>query len=566
MIVVNKGRGRGFRSCKCGWTFAVSAGTPPASHRNPYTAIECQEKPSPIAFHLAHTFHTDVLQIRIRREVGLRPETVQAMAPEDLNRAREGVARSIAESVRLAACQLLEIPEKEMDATYRWKPQGMEIILYDSVSGGAGYCKKVCDLQLSGLLEGARRVLECAAQCSMSCSRCLRSYSNQAYWEDFRRLDALAWVKETLAMKKEGQLVASGATEITLPRVRELCSQATRIVLIRHAFGDLDGPIPVNESTARETALSDLYPGWGMVQKWLADGKEVELVSFTRQHFRDRCIPRGVRLADAFLPHVREGRLTLRIAGDTLGLNSPIAVLIDEGSNRSSRIYSPDYVGTALDTEWPPTLFEVEGSATNIVEALPDGEALTFGEVSPPEGVEHKRFAMGEARDLEQIFHALKAAQSPKIEIIDRYLFATDHNLALLDALMEKLAKIWTSTPAQIRFIYGPAAKPEDDSVWRNNAFKKVVTLQRVPELTGVSLLPEMRSHRGPKGDKHDRRILVRFKELVPPATPTKIAKKAIKKPVVAPIAMKTLTVELTGGVAHLMDEKSETNVFYWLR
>lgn len=265
MIVVNKGRGRGFRSCKCGWAFAVPAGTPPASHRNPYTGIECKENPSPFAFHLAHTFHTDVLQIRIRREVRLRPETAQALAPEDLTRAREGVARSIAESVRLAACELLEIPEMELDATYRWKSHGIEIILYDSVSGGAGYCKKIFDLPLSGLLEAAKRVLECFAQCSMSCSRCLRSYSNQAYWEEFRRLDALTWVKDTLAMKTAGHLVAVGATEISLQRVRELCSQATRIILIRHTFGDLEGPVPVDGSTEREAVLADLYPGWGMV-------------------------------------------------------------------------------------------------------------------------------------------------------------------------------------------------------------------------------------------------------------------------------------------------------------
>jgi hypothetical protein len=248
MIIINKGSGRGFRSCSCGWAFAVPSGQNlNTDHHNPYTGIRCTDVPSTFRFDLSHTFHTDVLQIRMETDLP-RPRDVPATAsPEEVEKAKEGVARSIAESVRLAACKLLDLPEMELASSYRWQATGIEIILYDGVSGGAGYCKKVHDLRLSQLLEYARdEIASCRADCSRSCSKCLRSYSNQTYWEEFRRRDALDWLNRTCLLKKDDPRISFGASEIQRKRLDELCSEASEIIFIRRTIGDLSGSLPTN--------------------------------------------------------------------------------------------------------------------------------------------------------------------------------------------------------------------------------------------------------------------------------------------------------------------------------
>lgn len=49
------------------------------------------------------------------------------------------------------------------------------------------------------LLFAARKILDCAnPDCRKSCTRCLNDYSNQAYWLDFERHPALAWIETIL--------------------------------------------------------------------------------------------------------------------------------------------------------------------------------------------------------------------------------------------------------------------------------------------------------------------------------------------------------------------------------
>ena len=564
MIIVNKGKGRGFRSCVCGWAFAVPpAGNSPSDHHNPHTGNKCTHVPGTFQFHLAHTFHTDVLQIRIRRDIRIDPSDDIGHTPDDVAKARDGIARSVAEAIRLAACQFLDLPEMEIGSTFRWKSVGLEVILHDSVSGGAGYCKKISDVKLSEILGEAERILHCSAKCTRSCSRCLRSYSNQIHWDEFRRVEAHQWLREVQALRRDTPLIDAGAAEISRLRVLELCTKATRILLIRNTLGDLAGSIPVNPATENEVFLTELFPGWKMIQSWLAAGKSVDLVLTSTPDFQDQSVPRCIRLASAMLPFVEDGKLTLHKAPSMLMGKAPVAILIDEKANHASRLYSPDYIGTALDIEWPAMLLELETAATAVdFEPTPES-AMPADMFRPPSGVGHKPFAMGEKRDLALVFKMLTEETIDQIEIVDRYLFASEHNWEALEALMSELAKLWSAAPKRVIMKYGPAGKAEDDSIWRQSAFQTVLELQKVPEFQGISFLPEMRSHRGPRGDKHDRRILVQsgLKEV-------KSTVKGKKSPVAGAARMqrRTLMVELTGGVSHLMDEQSETNVFYWIK
>ncbi|MFA4970866.1 MAG: DUF1998 domain-containing protein, partial [Sulfuritalea sp.] len=112
-------------------------------------------------------------------------------------------ARTVAEALRLAVIELLQVQSGEVRATYRlYGTTGntLEVVLYDAVPGGAGYCAHLGEAGFSfdGLLRRARNRLDCKAQCDSACRTCLCDYSNQRHWDSFDRLSALAWIDALL--------------------------------------------------------------------------------------------------------------------------------------------------------------------------------------------------------------------------------------------------------------------------------------------------------------------------------------------------------------------------------
>lgn len=569
MIIINKGYGRGFRSCSCGWAFAVPNGqNPNTDHYNPYTGIKCTEIPPPFRFDLSHTFHTDVLQIRIDTDLP-RPRDVPATAtPEEVNKAIDGVARSIAESVRLAACKLLDLPEMELASTFRRQATGLEIILYDGVSGGAGYCKKVHELKLSQLLEYAMdEIAYCRAECSRSCSKCLRSYSNQTYWEEFRRVDALDWLRRVCSLRRDDPKVKSGAVDVQNKRVEEICSNASKIILIRRSLGDLVGSLPTNDSTGAECALTEIYPGWKAIQQWLVSGKNVHILSAFSLGFHDPTNGRAMRIAAAFLPHAQDHTLELSVGVDSFTGTEPHAIAVNEKDNKATLFYSPEFVGSSLERLWPETLLAKEIPLSEMTKFFCPGNPVAVAELQPPSGVTHSHYRMNQPRDLAKDFKFIGTEDIKSIEIVDRYLFAMDHNTDALIRLLESFAGMWKSKPEQITLTYGPAGNPQDDQVWRNAAFNIVIDLQKKPEFSGIKIQPMPRSYREPKGDKHDRRIRIQTRSVTDTVIlPASGRRQRSGPPNQGKPVSKTFVAELTGGISHLMDINFETNVFTWVR
>lgn len=569
MIIINKGSGRGFRSCSCGWAFAVPSGQNlNTDHHNPYTGIRCTNVPSTFRFDLSHTFHTDVLQIRMETDLP-RPRDVPATAsPEEVEKAREGVARSIAESVRLAACQLLELPEMELASSYRWKATGIEIILYDSVSGGAGYCNKVRELQLSELLTFAKdKIVTCSGNCSRSCSKCLRSYSNQAYWEEFRRLDAQDWFSRVCLLKRNDHKLQTGAVDIQIKRVEEICVKASQIILLRRSLGDLVGSLPTNETTGAESALIEIYPGWKTIQEWLANGKKVHLLSATPHDFHDPTNGRALRIAGAFLPHVQDQMLELSVGVDSFTGTEPHAIAVNEAEQKATLLYSPNFIGSALERLWPEVVLAKDIPLAELPSYFSPGTPVSVTELKPPSGVRHSHYLMNQPRDLTNDFQFIATEEIKSIEIVDRYLFALGHNTDALEALLDTFAAMWKSKPERITLTYGPAGNQQDDQVWRNAAFNLVVALQKKPEFSGIIIQPIARSYREPKGDKHDRRIRVQTKLADTPANQNPTSRRQRTGSLNQPRPVnRTFVAELTGGISHLMDLQFETSVFTWIK
>jgi hypothetical protein len=569
MIIINKGKGRGFRSCSCGWAFAVpNSGTINIEHHNPYTGIRCTNVPNTFQFHLSHTFHTDVLQIRVETDVPRPRDVPVTAAPEEVEKAREGVARSIAECVRLAACQLLELPEMELASSYRWKANGIEIILYDAVSGGAGYCKKVHELQLSKLLLFAKdEIVTCSRNCSRSCSKCLRSYSNQTYWDEFRRIDAHDWLSRVCSLRRDDPKVKSGAVDIQSKRVEEICANASEIILLRRSLGDLVGSLPTNEATGTECALTEVYPGWKAIQEWLANGKKVHLLSATSLDFHDPTNGRSLRIAEAFLPHVHDQMLELSVGVESFTGTEPHSIAVNEAEKKATLLFSPNFIGSSLERLWPETLLAKEIPLAELPNFFTPGNPVSISDLQPPSGVRHSHYRMNQTRDLAKDFQFVATEEIKSIEIVDRYLFALEHNTDALEALLETFAAMWKSKPERIALTYGPAGNPQDDQAWRNAAFNLVVALQKKEEFSGIIIQPTARSYREPKGDKHDRRIRIHSKPVDAPPTKNATNRRqrvATNKP--SKQVSRTFVAELTGGVSHLMDVGCETNVFTWIK
>jgi hypothetical protein len=570
MIILNKGKGKGFQSCSCGWTFAVPTGAPGSTvHRNPYTGLNCEKAPNSSRFHLSHTFHTDLLQIRVMCPVPEPDDLPPGIGHEERLQAREGVARSIAESVRLATSQRLDIPETEISATYRWKPPGLEIILYDSVSGGAGYCKKVHEIPLSEIVSAAAAFLDCPAVCTRSCSHCLRSYSNQVHWDEFRRQDALKWLKIVSAHRRDDPLIQAGASLISPRRLEELCSASNKIILMRRSLGDLSGGLPLNELTGEEATLSDMFPGWNQIQQWLALKKSVALVYAKGENFQDPANSRALRVARAFMTHVEDKNLSLHETPGVFKGNGPIGVLLDTPGQRATLIYSPEYVGSLLEGVWPASLMMREIPIGQVQDHIHLCDAKPLEALLPPAGVNHKKFVMGEARDLNPIFGFMAGEAIQAIEIVDRYLFAASHNVQAMSDLLRVLSGLWSGPPKTIKLSYGPSTNQADDQMWRNIAFQSVLAIQKDPLFTGVRIDLNMRSFRDPKGDKHDRRILIRYERNLPSPPSGSTSARLRRGNSAAPAPQKdhkVMIAELTGGVSHLMDSQFETNVFSWIK
>ena len=127
---------------------------------------------------LGTDFITDVLLISIRVDapLTLRPRLL----------ATDVALRTLSDALTIAACRVLELDSKELQAEYRPALTGpgregreAEIYLYDTLPGGAGFAERVGRLGLT-VFEEALRILEgCPEGCDRSCYRCLRSYKNK---------------------------------------------------------------------------------------------------------------------------------------------------------------------------------------------------------------------------------------------------------------------------------------------------------------------------------------------------------------------------------------------------
>lgn len=249
LFVVNQGaRKNGYRRCKrCEYTEAARQGALghapwKTAHRNPRTGEACACRESMMRVDLGHVFATDVRAFRFSR---LLPVVTDGAGEVGL----EAAARTLAESLRVAAVQLLEASDRDIRATYELRDGRATVVLYDQVAGGAGFVRRVGaegSAATTRLLQQAVQVLTC--ECERSCGRCLQDYANQAWWDDFDRGPVLGWLQEVLAAQVTSAGVAPAqATHWPTPSQGELRTQlqgATEVHLLASGLlgsADVDG-------------------------------------------------------------------------------------------------------------------------------------------------------------------------------------------------------------------------------------------------------------------------------------------------------------------------------------
>lgn len=131
---------------------------------------------------LGHRFVSDVLLLRINIE---SPLVTQLTSSLD-GRIMEDALASAGESILLSASRILDIDPQEFGVGYRIVPKAstgegdpwrLDIYLYDTSAGGAGYAE-MASRRLTQVLESAIQLLN-DCDCSRSCTKCLQHFRNQ---------------------------------------------------------------------------------------------------------------------------------------------------------------------------------------------------------------------------------------------------------------------------------------------------------------------------------------------------------------------------------------------------
>jgi ATP-dependent helicase YprA (DUF1998 family) len=183
LLVTNRGpKQEGYNYCtKCGRVepSVIAVSTVLAAHRKPFPDDREPNCPGAGATRnvvFGTDFITDVLLIllTVDKPVTLRPGLL----------ATDVVLRTLSEALAKAACSMMELDPREVQAEYRpalteFGHGGLqsEIYLYDTLPGGAGFVAQAGRLGIS-LFRRALEILE-DCDCDRSCYRCLRSYKNK---------------------------------------------------------------------------------------------------------------------------------------------------------------------------------------------------------------------------------------------------------------------------------------------------------------------------------------------------------------------------------------------------
>jgi hypothetical protein len=183
LAVVSKGRREGgFWICfTCGAAFSERHR---GNHKTPYGIVCSSVLRGPL--NLGYTFKTDVLSIFF--------EEPQLLKKED------NFWFSLLYAILEGASQALGIRRQDLDGCLYPSEEGIMLILFDNVPGGAGHVKRLMSEEnFNDVLKSSlARVKNCSCGPETSCYGCLRNYQNQFCHEHLKRGIILKFLEENL--------------------------------------------------------------------------------------------------------------------------------------------------------------------------------------------------------------------------------------------------------------------------------------------------------------------------------------------------------------------------------
>ncbi len=170
--------------------------------------------------YLGYSFMTDVLDFRITLSDDFRKDILKQRNLRVLSDA----ALSLSEVLQIAVSHKLDIDIREISGGYRFGIDAagnttIDIFVYDTISGGAGYVTSVAN-DLKDVLAEARKVVEC--DCGSSCHKCLRSFKNQISHANLNRFLALDLLNYIENGKISDPVPLEKQREILIPLVKML--------------------------------------------------------------------------------------------------------------------------------------------------------------------------------------------------------------------------------------------------------------------------------------------------------------------------------------------------------
>ena len=557
MLVVNRGKGDGFKRCVCGYTEAIPRGGVATfnlpAHKEPYTGSDCVRKERYKAQDLAHQFRTDVLQFRIDHRISL-PPTLSANEQETF---RLEVARTLTEAVRIALVEALEIQDGEVTATFQWHfSSGPEVIIFDSVPGGAGYVGMFFQkFTAKDLLKGAARVLACSKNCTNGCSHCVCTYSNQIYWDQFRRTECLNWINLLLSYATKEWSPGVDLQRTTKAAVMQKLEESTTLSIFAPTLGNFVGSLS-NEGEG-DNSFENFFPEWPTLRQWLA-GKTKKIVRFYCQSFPDfgdYRLPKAAFMADWLVPFINQNQLTLHRVKDAKGLPSKLRI-VGEHKDGAFTIYDLGGQGAALERLVSEHIFLGKTlSAETLTTINKTCELLPAGQVQPPQALYRKEYSSNSVRQLNEDFAFLKDACVERILISDPYITANESALEALQQLIEIWVPLWKAVPKAITVQYGQTLEVQE---MRNRELiagrmrKYLIDLGASNSM--VFQLPRLRDR-----DFHDRRI-----EFILTGESTIPVRRTRRGATAAPTSSNSqrILVELSGGIYRLVTPGKECRLY----
>ncbi|KKN21970.1 hypothetical protein LCGC14_0919980 [marine sediment metagenome] len=190
LVVICKGKDGGFYYCNyCGFASPERK----EKHQSPY-GKECT-KPLRGPIHLGHKFMTDVLSLHF-------------LKPQLLESEMEFFAYSLLYAILEGTSKALGIKRNDLDGCLYPTSEGIVLILFDNVPGGAGHVKRIIEGENS-LLNILETTLDITSNClcgqETSCYSCLRNYRNQFSHPILRRGDVADFLSYYLDIEKKKQ-------------------------------------------------------------------------------------------------------------------------------------------------------------------------------------------------------------------------------------------------------------------------------------------------------------------------------------------------------------------------